>query len=431
MQRMSWIRRVVAGGYLALVLGGCGGDGGGGGTPVVPSSGDAPPSNSGFGQATAVQQAQKADAAVNPAIVAADNAFGLGVLRLLKQPTTNRAISPISIALALQILYNGAAGSTQQGMDQALQLQGLPALQVDQDNAALQASLVDPDPQVQLSIANSLWMHLSANPVLPGFIQTNQTYYAAQIGDLAGAPADINAWVSNATDGLITQALPADFSPARAVLVIANAIYFKGTWTSPFDPPQTAPAPFTRADGTQVTCQMMHRSGLYEYLQTGSMQVIRLPYGQNNRMSMIIVLPQGGTTLDAMISTLTADQLDSWITQLSFTQVALGMPRFTTRYTTSLVPPLTTLGMGVAFTDFANLSGLAPGTYVDFVQHSTVVEVDETGTVAAGSTTVGAAPTDATLTVPMVLDQPFFYAIHDDQTGALLFAGLMFDPTGS
>jgi serine protease inhibitor len=122
---------------------------------------------------TAVAQARQSDRPVAPQIVAADNAFGLALFNALnRSATSNVAISPISIALALQMVYNGAGGSTHRGMSQALQLQTLGALAVDQDNAALQAALIDPDPKVQLRIANSLWMHLERNPVLPSFVST-------------------------------------------------------------------------------------------------------------------------------------------------------------------------------------------------------------------------------------------------------------------
>jgi serpin B len=207
-------------------------------------------------------------------------------------------------------------------------------------------------------------------------------------------------------------------------------VYFKASWSTAFDPAQTTAVPFTRADGTQVDCQMMRQSGTFQYLQTASVQVVRLPYGKNNRMSMLIVLPQSGVTLNAMAAGLTAVELDSWVTQLGPQQVSVGLPRFTTSYNTSLVAPLTALGMGVAFSQLdANFSALAPGDFVSFVQHATVVRVDESGTVAAGSTSVGVSPTLVAQAVPMIMDRPFLYAIRDDQTGVLLFVGLMFDPS--
>jgi serine protease inhibitor len=418
----------------AVVLTGCGGGGSGMGsstqTPVTPpggTSGTAPSSS----VPSAVAAARSADTPVDPNIVAADNEFAFALFNVLNQQAGgNVAISPLSIALALQITYNGAAGTTQQAMAATLGLQSLSLDQVNNDNAALQAALLNPDSEVQLNLANSLWMHLSDNPVLASFTQANETYYGAQVGDLAGAPANVNAWVSTQTDGLITDILPpANYALADAVIV--NTIYFKGVWSSPFNANQTASATFTQADGTQTSCEMMHQTGMFDYFQGAGFQALRLPYGQSGRLSMYIVLPSAGTDLSTFVAGITATGLDGWISELQPATGNVSLPRFSASYGSSLVAALTSLGMGVAFTKGeADFSGIAPRTYISDVEHKTVVEVDESGTVATGATsvTVTTAIVSGPLPFTMTMDHPFFYAIRDDQTGTLLFIGTMVDP---
>src|SRR5882724_10605096 len=110
-------------------------------------------------------------------------------------------------------------------MTQTLQLGPLTKQQMNEANAALQAALIGADPQVELKIANSLWVHLNRAAVLPSFTQMDQDYYGAMIGDLAGAPDNVNAWAADQTNGLITDILsPDDYSTVTAV--IANAVYF-------------------------------------------------------------------------------------------------------------------------------------------------------------------------------------------------------------
>lgn len=383
---------------------------------------------------TAVEQALQNGTAVPPQIVAADNAFGLALLAdLNKGATSNVAISPTSIALALQMVYNGAEGSTEQGMSQALQLQGLGALAVDRDDAALQAALISPDPQVQLTMANSLWMHLSENPVLPSFVSSNGTYYAAEIGDLSGAPADVNAWVASETNGLITQILPpGNYSDVAAVL--ANAIYFKGEWTTAFNPDLTTAMPFTLADGTQVSSPMMNRTGSFPYLAGSNFQAVELPYGETGRLSMLIILPAAGVDLGGFVANMTNEELSTWIADLEPANVGLGLPRFTVNYAGSLVDALTSLGMGVAFNpttaDFAGLASGA-GVHISDVEHDAVVQVDESGTVAAAASTVTVGTTAVSAPIDMTMNRPFFYAIVDGKTGALLFIGTLINPTQS
>jgi serine protease inhibitor len=381
--------------------------------------------------ATAVTQALQNHTPVAQQIVTADNTFGLAIFNVLNRgATSNVAISPTSIALALQLVYNGADGSTRRAMSQALQLQGLGALAVDKDNGTLQAALIYGDPTVQLRIANSLWMHLSKNPLLPAFISTNETYYAARIGDLSGAPDNVNAWIAGETNGLITKILPPE-NYRGVTAVLANAIYFKGKWRSVFGPNLTRAARFTLRDGTEVSCKMMNQTGRFPYLLGPNFQALELPYGRSGRLRMLIILPAVGIDLGGLISKMTSAQLSTWIAGLEPARLEVELPRFTTTYATSLVNALTSLGMGVAFdantADFAELSS-PRGVYISDVAHETVVQVDESGTIAAAST----AMLIQELSLPpitMTMNRPFFYAIIDAKTGALLFVGTLVNPS--
>jgi serine protease inhibitor len=416
---------------LVGAVAGCGGSSmGGGSMPVGPTPGS--PSGPSTTAPPAVAQAQQANTPVDPAIVTADNAFGLNLFQnLYSGGPGNVAIAPISVAMALQIVYNGAGGVTQQGMAQTLQLGSMSTADLNNDNAALQGSLMNSDPLVNLIIANSLWMHLDTTPLPAAFTQMDQTYYGATVGDLAGAPDNVNSWVSTETDGLITTILPAA-NYASVTAVIANVIYFKGQWSTGFDPSQTAPAPFTLMDGTQVSVPMMHQSANYGYLQGANFQAVRIPYG-SGRFSMLAVMPNAGTNFDSFVAGLTPDMLNTWEGQLQTEMGNLSIPKFTATFGASLVQPLTTLGMQAAFCPDPQVSfpGLGPvPVCIHDVEHKTVVEVDESGTVAAGATTVTIVPT--AVEAPMFtlsLDQPFLYAIRDDKTGELLFIGTMTNPS--
>jgi serine protease inhibitor len=409
---------------LVVALVGCGAEGTGAGirSPAGGTADAAP---------TAVALAQKNDAMVDPEIVSADNAFGLSLLDALLPGSngTNVAISPLSVALALQVLYNGAAGSTQQAMAQTLDLGTLSPTALNNDNAALQASLVGADPAVQVITANGLWLDQGSNQVSASFTKTDQTFYGATVADIAGAPANVNAWVDSETQGLIAQLLPPGVYHDA---IIANVLYFKGQWTTPFNPEDTAAAPFTLSGGSQTSAQLMQQTTLFAYgsgtLYGTSYQSVRLPYGQS-RFDMLIILPDAAANVTSFVASLTPNDLKNVAAQLEPAMVAIELPRFTTSYGTSLNAALQSLGMGIAFVPSADFSALAHGFYVNTVVHKTVVEVDETGTVAAGATAISIVTT-VRQTYPMVLNHPFFYAIEDGKTGELLFVGVLMNPNG-
>ena len=73
-------------------------------------------------------------------------------------------------------------------------------------------------------------------------------------------------------------------------------------------------------------------------------------------------------------------------------------------------------------------SGAPPGFYVNVAEHKTYVQVDESGTVAAAATG-GGVTAAAPVSVNLQVNHPFFYAIRDNQTGELLFVGVLMNPS--
>jgi serpin B len=143
-------------------------------------------------------------------IIAADNRFAI---KLLKQATidtrdtlTNLFVSPLSVAMALGMAYNGAAGTTEDAMRTTLELDGMSVAEVNESYRSLIALLRELDPQVRFQIANSIW-YLQGYRVEQAFLDANRTYYDATVEalDFASptAPVTINNWVSQQTHGVI------------------------------------------------------------------------------------------------------------------------------------------------------------------------------------------------------------------------------------
>ena len=377
-----------------------------------------------------VAEAAQRNAPVSSGLVAANNRFAFTLFDQLRRKDAgkNVFVSPVSITLALQIIYNGARGQTQQDMAQALQIQGLSLSDLNEGNAALQASLIRRDPKVTLTIANSLWIRQGTNEVTPAFIQTNRDYYGSEVGDLSGVPDSVNAWVSRKTNQRITKILPQDdYSDIVAILV--NAVYFKGAWTKKFDPSKTQTSTFTRSDGTTIPCKLMPQSGTYSYLKGSDFQAVRLPYG-DKRLSLAVFLPDAGTSLDTLLSRLTAANWNDWMTQFADKHGEIALPRFKTEYEVNLKEALSALGMEIAFdpNGRADFTGIAQNAYLKFVKHKTFLEVTEEGTEAAGATSVGVGITSVPIPFKMKMDRPFLCAIRDDVTGTLLFLGVLANP---
>lgn len=379
----------------------------------------------------AVSQALAEGTPVDPALVAADNGLGLdlaGRLRLAR-PGANLVLSPLSVALALDMAYSGAGGATRQAMAGALQLGSMAQAGPEQANAALQASFATPEPHVQLKVANSLWARQGM--ALPTFLALNQTYYGAYVGDLAGGPDAVNAWASQQTQGQISALLPPATNCQAYDLLLVNTVYFRGDWRVPFDPQLTQDRLFTRKDGSQVSCPMMQQTGPLAYEEQPNFQAVRLAYGQG-RYGMILMLPAPGVALEEVAQAITPAGFQALVQGLDGTVVRLTLPRFSCASTSQLKGPLSDLGMGVAFdpqhADFS-LMATQPQAMLAVV-HRALIAVDEHGTLAAAGSAVQMAPTAVFGSPrPMVLDRPFLMMIVDADTGTLLFLGQLADPS--
>ncbi|MFB3902183.1 MAG: serpin family protein [Acidobacteriota bacterium] len=347
----------------------------------------------------------------------------------------NVFISPAGVAFALAMTWNGAAGETREAMSRALELQGMNLEQVNQASLELKETLQQADPAVQLQIANSLWARQGLN-FEPDFIDRNRRFFKAEVAVLdfadPGAPARINDWVGRNTAGKIQKIV--DRIDSNSILFLLNAVYFKGKWTAQFKKELTAQRPFIPAAGNRIQVPMMTQSGSFQYCETPDFQAISLPYG-NRRWNMRIFLPKPGHSLPQFLESLTVSNWDTWMRSFRKREGEISLPRFRIEYEKELNDPLKALGMALAFdterADFSAMIQTSERAYINKVKHKTFVEVNEEGTEAAAATSVGVSVTSfepPQERFRMVVDRPFFCAIRDDQTGALLFLGAINDP---
>ncbi len=368
-------------------------------------------------------------------IVAANNKFGFKLFsELLKEDSNEKNIfvSPLSVGTALAMTYNGASGSTQKAMATTLEIQGINLAEINSSYATLKTLLDNPEANVQLTIANSLWANKDAS-FQPDFLQRTQDFYKAKVTNInfqdATTPNIINNWVKENTGGKINEIV--EKLEPNQVLFLINAIYFKGKWSNEFDKSQTAVAPFHLNSIQQKQHPMMSQKGNYKYYENEQFQAVSIPYGKDGKVSFYIFLPKQNSNLKAFYQNLNAENWDKWMAKLNKREGFISLPRFKTDYEITLNQALKTLGMAEAFSNQANFSKMGKNFAISEVKHKTFVEVNEEGTEAAAASSVGMVATSyrpASEPFRMIVDRPFFSAIRDNQTGNILFMGSIVDP---
>lgn len=367
-------------------------------------------------------------------VVQAGQDFAFDFFRANQQTdntAANKLVSPLSIYLALGMACNGAAHATQDSIEKALRLKNLTLDDLNKTSQALMQQLPLADNKVELSIANSIWYRQGFQP-LPGFLDITQKDYAATVRALdfanPASVATINKWASDNTKQKIPQIL-GNIS-ANDLLYLINAVYFKGTWKYQFNKNDTKNADFYRADQSAVSAPFMyaHQTPL-GYFRNDSLQMVQLPYGAGN-FTMYVLLPGANLTATTLLAGLNAASFQSWKDKSSPTAMDLFMPKFSYRYTIdNMQPALSLMGMGIAFSNQADFSGM----YTIPVQitkaiHKTYINTNEEGTEAAAVTAIGMGTTSS-MPLSVNLNHPFIYIIQEKTSGAILFTGLVNDPT--
>jgi serpin B len=386
-----------------------------------------------------------AAAAASVDVTAADNAFGFRLLNAVQKtiPSGNVVLSPVSAALDLSMALNGAGGQTRQEMLAALSLSGSEVAAINTANAQLIKIIRTPATGITLSVADSLWVDSRRATLRPDYVKQMQAWYDAEMADLdfsnPSAVTRINSWASKETHGSIPKVIDR-IDPADLALLL-NAVYFKGQWAQKFDKTKTQQRDFTLASGSVKQVPRMAQSGRFDYFETPQMQAIRLSFGGGD-LVMEVFLPAKSSSLSALEATLTPEHWTSWQGQYTPHSGRIELPRFELKSNYRLNGPLQTLGMTRAFQpDGAQLTGMfsqardqphAGRFFISSVLQSTYWKVDEEGSEAAAVTTTGVRATAVQRPeqpFQMIVDRPFFCAIEDQRSGALLFVGAIYDPT--
>ncbi|KAM6960538.1 serpin peptidase inhibitor, clade F (alpha-2 antiplasmin, pigment epithelium derived factor), member 2b [Aplochiton taeniatus] len=341
--------------------------------------------------------------------------LGMLLLKNLKTPEQpNVIISPLSISLALSQLALGAVNETEELLMHHLHSNTLPCYHRSLRNILFQLKKSD------LQIAARIFLHQEFEPK-PEFVFESKRVYKSEPVAFEGLE-QVNNWVEKATNGKITEFLST--LPPNLLLMIINAIHFKGEWKARFDPRFTSRGVFYIDDKHMVDVEMMEGAKHPLSLLIDNdleAQVARFPF--KTQMSLLVVVPMSGqVNVTTLADKLNIADLYARLPRARAMQVKL--PKFKLEYTQELQDALTNIGLGEIFAR-PNLAGIAEGPLVvSSVMHKTSMEINEEGSEAAAATSVVISRSNPSFS----LNQPFFFALVHDVTQTPIFVGVITNP---
>ncbi len=386
------------------------------------------------------------------------NTFAFELYHQLQTPDQNVIVSPYSLSSLLSLLVSGAAENTRTQLIHLLHLENIS--NIDQINISLETlnAALDMANQCQgwmgchfnkltkqlgmkqtknILIANALWAD-NKFTYLPSYLASIKSNHAINFYrvDFTNNPEKarikINDWVENNTSGYIQNLIPEGAVTPITRLILTNAIYFKGLWQLPFKSDMTQQQAFTLQTGSKVQVPMMHQQDKFAYTENTDLQLLQLPYA-NSTLAMAILLPKANHSLQEIQQQLNSSTFSQLLQSVSRQKVNVNMPRFKLASTfNSLSKTMQALGLTDAFNDKANFSNMSNSTlFISDIIQKAMVQVDETGTVAAAATGVLMSATSIIQESPPIefnADHPFLFFIYDTQSNVILFMGQVTNP---
>lgn len=353
----------------------------------------------------------------------------------------NVILSPISVKLLLTLLSeaSGDHTKTQQELTQVIPF-GDSNILAREYFGHFFTSIKEKSEDYSLDMATNIYADDFVNP-MQRYRAILERYYSTEVHteDFGNAPAvsqKINRWVSNVTHGHINDFIkPSDIE--SAVMLMINAVYFKGLWRQPFNENMTFVHEFRTPDQGAKQTQFMSQTGQFFYVESSQLKakIIRLPY-KGQKFSMFIILPNSAEGFDEFVNQLDSTALHNAKWLMDEMEVRVVIPKFKFDYSANLNQVLQSLGIRQIFSDEASLPLLSRGSGLEgrlkvsnIIQKSGLV-VDEKGSTAFAATEVGLVNKFGDDGIrEFVANRPFVFMIEDERNSAILFSGKVVDPT--
>ena len=346
----------------------------------------------------------------------------------------NRVYSPLNVYMALGMLAEITDGESRA---QVLELLGSADMETLRAGIkALWEECYCDGEELKLLPAASIWLRDDASYREEPLLRLAEDHRAEAFSGPMGRESydlALRNWINERTKHLLEQqANELSLSP-ETMIALVTTLYFKSSWSSPFDEDATKKDVFHAADG-DTEADFMHDRLRRDYFRGERFGAISIPMQRG--ACMWLILPDEGVSLQELIDSGEAAAFLSgrgeW-TDREECSIRLSMPKFDISSDLSLNEALQTLGVTDVFdascADFSPLCDLR--MWVSKVEHAARVMIDEEGGEAAAYTIIEmpaeAAPEIEPRVIDFVCDRPFLFAMT--RWDSVLFVGAVSDPS--
>ncbi|XP_055835438.1 serpin-Z10-like [Solanum dulcamara] len=369
-------------------------------------------------------------------------------LKKTKNSNTNILLSPLSFHAVLNMMAAGATGDT---LYQMLRFLGVRDINDLSSKFLNMATVIENNSNggPDLSFLNGMWV-AHTHEIRDSFKHLTNTLYKIEpkIVDFKlknEVVEDVNTWAESASRGLIKDILQPKHIRDETTVLLANALYFKGTWK--FNEERTRDKDFYLLNGDTISVPFMTGCDNFTYGSFEGYQVTKIPYefgkkGDNKEFSMFIFLPTEKNGLPSLLEKVDSDP--KFFTQkfdLRYVSLnAFYIPKFKFTYTAmkQIIRTMKEMGLTLPFSkeciEITEIVKTEGSFFINRIIQKAFIEVNEKGTEAAAVTVVsdddmGCSMYDEPPRQKFVADHPFLFMVREDVSNLVLFTGAVLNPS--
>lgn len=351
----------------------------------------------------------------------------------IAKPGENWIYSPFSIYACLSMAAAGADGKTADDFKSALGLSDEIDFGFEKKLEAFEHAPADPT-DFEMRIAQGAWIK-DDFAILPSYTALLTRFFHAAAERVPFRPETvfrINAWIAEMTRGKIENLLSENDLNENSRLVLANALYFHGSWQHPFPARNTCKRAFHLSNGSSIDCDTMAETSRGLYFENENLQAAALPFHTNGRSAFkpacLLILPKEDQAFNE-------ETVQTILAALRWEKVHFAVPKFTLEEKIDLTPILKKTGLEKAFSDkadFSKIDGMGE-LCLSKVLHKTFFAFSEEGVEAAAATAVFINEITAIQPKPerifsFIADRPFYVLLIDLNTQTPFFIGRVENP---
>jgi len=358
-------------------------------------------------------------------LIQATNSLSLNIIKSEYQQKNNEnfIFSPISVGMALGMVYNGVGEKEKLQIQHVTGLESLVEKEINKSyNEIITFLQLNYDPS-DIFCANSLWFSYGID-INENYRTKIMAYYDAEISEISfgkkTALQYINNWGNLKSGGQLSQ-LTKLTPPSHYNIYFVNAFGVNASWKD--GRYFTKPAEFTNLQGEISEINSIHLDQTDVTIsQANDFEFIDIPLHKQNLL-FSIVNPAEGTDLEELIVNFEYDELLHQVTDLQNMKANISLPHISFESENNLKSTLGNMGLQNIFQPSSDFTPSFTSDNHGISEINQVAQFNIMGQ-SHGNTRDFTNPELKLINI----NRPFLYFVRDKHTKSVIFAGYYLNP---